>query len=113
MRPATFRSGEAFLMRSLLFGLLCAGCCAFSASARAGDIYLTDSPDNADLQVFITNADHMSEVACWISQAEIDSTLQPGDLKLYVTQDPNANATWIGIADDPSEADPLDCLKSD
>ncbi len=85
-----------------------------ASPALAAGVFLTDSPKGADVTVYIvTDSDDVSEVACWVSQDEIHTAPQAGDLMLYVTKDPQADATWISITDDPSEADPLECLTSD
>ena len=81
--------------------------------AEAG-VYFTDQPEGADLLVYIiTDPDDMSEVACWINEADVDPTVKPGDLKLYVTKDRSAAATWVSITDDAQLADPLACLTSE
>jgi len=100
------------LLKAPLLALLPASILA-AGPAWAGGIFFTNSPDGADVVAYIiTNSDDISQVACWVSKDEIDSVQQPNDLKLYVTKDANATATWIAIVDDPSEADPVQCLKS-
>jgi len=88
-----------------------AGMVGPGSADNTGGIFLVDSADKADVTVFIVDSDDVSEANCWVGQDEIDATMQPGDLKVYVTKDPNANATYIAVTDDPSEPDPVDCLR--
>ena len=97
----------------ILVGMCSLALIGASAAARAGGIFLVDKPDAADVTVFIVAADDISEADCYVSTDEIDATMQPGDLKVYVTKDPNDDATYIAMTDVASEADPVDCLNSD
>jgi len=91
-----------------------AGLLGWSATASAaGGLFEVDSPDKADVTVFEVNADDVSEADCFISEDDFDKTMQPGDIKVYITKDPNADSTYIALTDNPSEADPPDCLQAD
>ena len=103
MRPA----------RWLAPALLALGAWLGPSAASAGGLFEVDSPDQADVTVFVVDADHVSEADCYVSQDEFDKTMQSGDIKVYITKDPDADSTYIALTDVPSEADPVDCLQAD